>query len=162
MAPGGLEPVSIPTRCRLGSRRVASSQPRDRAATTSAPIGGIHNSAYRRTSLSRQVKHSASGQRGGDGLRTRHAAWLETARRQSHGAGGQAIMFCEGEGGETMVIELPKVRIGEKLYYRDDRLREFRAVDNPHDRVTFKEIMQLYISVLCELSNALNTLEKEL
>lgn len=61
-----------------------------------------------------------------------------------------------------MVIELPKVRIGEKLYYRDDRLREFRAVDNPHDRVIFKEIMQLYISVLCQLSNALNTLEKEL
>jgi len=26
-----------------------------------------------------------------------------------------------------MVIELSKVRIGEKLYYRDDRLREFRG-----------------------------------
>lgn len=37
------------------------------------------------------------------------------------------------------VRELPKVKIGAKLYYQDDRLEEFRNVDNPHDRITYKE-----------------------
>ena len=60
-----------------------------------------------------------------------------------------------------MVIALQKVQIGDKLYFRDDRLMEFRAVDNPHDRVTFKQIMREYISTLCQLSNALNTLVPE-
>ena len=60
-----------------------------------------------------------------------------------------------------MVIALQKVQVGDKLWYRDDRLMEFRAVDNPHDRVTFKQIMREYISVLCQLSNTLNTLVPE-
>ena len=60
-----------------------------------------------------------------------------------------------------MVIALQKVQIGDKLYFRDDRLMEFRAVDNPGDRVTFKQIMREYISVLFQLSNALNTLVPE-
>jgi hypothetical protein len=60
-----------------------------------------------------------------------------------------------------MVIELPKVQIGEKLYYRDDRLREFRAVDNPHDRISFREIVQLYVDLLCQLRNAMNVLKEE-
>jgi len=37
------------------------------------------------------------------------------------------------------VRELPKVKIGVKLYYKDDRLEEFRAVDNPHDRIHFSD-----------------------
>lgn len=60
-----------------------------------------------------------------------------------------------------MVRELPKVRIGRKLYYKDDRLREFRAVNNPHDRISFREIMQLYVDLLCQLRNAMNVLKEE-
>jgi len=37
---------------------------------------------------------------------------------------------------------LPKVEIRGKPYYRDDRLREFRAVDNPHDRIPFADLSQ--------------------
>jgi hypothetical protein len=32
-------------------------------------------------------------------------------------------------------LRLPIVTINGKRYYRDDRLREYRAVDNPHDRL---------------------------
>lgn len=34
---------------------------------------------------------------------------------------------------------LPIVTIDGKPYFRDDRLREFRAVDNPHDRIAFQD-----------------------
>ena len=37
-----------------------------------------------------------------------------------------------------MVRELPKVWINGRQYYQDNRLREFRAVDNPHKRIAFK------------------------
>lgn len=33
---------------------------------------------------------------------------------------------------------LPIVMIDGKPYFRDDRLREYRAVDNPHDRIAFQ------------------------
>ena len=52
------------------------------------------------------------------------------------------------QGGETMVRVLPKVYMGDKEYYRDDRLEEFRAVDNPHDRITFEEIRQAYLGLI--------------
>ena len=35
---------------------------------------------------------------------------------------------------------LPIVTIDGKLYYRDDRLFEFRAVDNPHDRIRYEDL----------------------
>ena len=47
-----------------------------------------------------------------------------------------------------MVRALPIVYMGGKKYYRDDRLREFRAVDNPHDRITFEEIRQAYLELI--------------
>ena len=31
--------------------------------------------------------------------------------------------------------QLPIVTIRGKKYFQDDRLREYRAVDNPHDRI---------------------------
>jgi hypothetical protein len=34
---------------------------------------------------------------------------------------------------------LPIVMIDGKPYFRDDRLREYRAVDNPHDRIAFQD-----------------------
>ena len=34
--------------------------------------------------------------------------------------------------------QLPIVDIKGKMFYQDDRLKEFRAVDNPHERVTYK------------------------
>ena len=47
-----------------------------------------------------------------------------------------------------MVRELIKVRIGRKLYYQDERLQELRAVENPHERITFEEARQLYCWVI--------------
>jgi len=38
--------------------------------------------------------------------------------------------------------ELPKVKIGRKTYYRDDRLRQFRNVENPHDWISFEEFLK--------------------
>jgi len=35
--------------------------------------------------------------------------------------------------------QLPIVIIDGKMYYRDDRLLEFRAVDNPHDRICYED-----------------------
>lgn len=36
--------------------------------------------------------------------------------------------------------ELPKVWINGKLYYRDDRLRQFREVSNPHNWIDFEDL----------------------
>jgi hypothetical protein len=75
--------------------------------------------------------------------------------------GCRAVTLRQDQGGEDVTTELPKVRIGRKLYYKDARLREFRAVDNPDDRMSFREIMQLYMDLLCQLRNAMNVLEVE-
>jgi len=40
--------------------------------------------------------------------------------------------------GQARPRRLPIVRIRGRLYYRDDRLQEFRAVDAPWDRVPFE------------------------
>ena len=42
---------------------------------------------------------------------------------------------------------LPVVRIRGRLYYQDDRLQEFRAVDAPWDRVPF-EVMVWAVAIL--------------
>ena len=36
-------------------------------------------------------------------------------------------------------MELSRVMIKGVWYFRDDRLREFRRCDNPHERITFDE-----------------------
>ena len=36
---------------------------------------------------------------------------------------------------------LPVVDIRGRCFFRDDRLREFRAVDNPHERLSFEEVL---------------------
>jgi hypothetical protein len=38
-------------------------------------------------------------------------------------------------------MELPRVRLNAVWYFRDDRLREFRRCDNPHERITFDELL---------------------
>jgi|PersoiStandDraft_1058852.scaffolds.fasta_scaffold146473_2 hypothetical protein len=38
-----------------------------------------------------------------------------------------------------MPRRLPVVEIDGKLYFQDDRLKEYRATDNPHERITFRE-----------------------
>jgi len=56
----------------------------------------------------------------------------------------------EGQYPETKCMcaeELPKVRIGDRRYYQDDRLEEFRAVDNPHDRISFGDLRRLYSKI---------------
>lgn len=38
-----------------------------------------------------------------------------------------------------MPRRLPIVEIDGKRFFRDDRLSEYRNVDNPHDRITFED-----------------------
>ena len=38
-----------------------------------------------------------------------------------------------------MVEQLPIMVYKGKKYYRDDRLQQIRAVDNPHDFLSFEE-----------------------
>ena len=40
---------------------------------------------------------------------------------------------------------LPVVRIRGRLYYRDDRLQEYRATDAPWERVTFEEMAWIVV-----------------
>lgn len=42
-----------------------------------------------------------------------------------------------------MVIELPRVRIGEKEYYIDERLTQLRNVENPSDFIDFRNIWEM-------------------
>lgn len=41
----------------------------------------------------------------------------------------------------SMVRALPRVLLNGVWYFRDDRLREFRRCDNPHERITFDELL---------------------
>jgi len=40
-----------------------------------------------------------------------------------------------------MARALSRVLLDGVWYVRDDRLREFRRVDNPHERITFDEVL---------------------
>ncbi len=55
-----------------------------------------------------------------------------------------------------MVRALPRVWMSDKEYYRDDRLEEFRAVSNPHDRITFEEIRQAYLQIVSVMNYLFN------
>lgn len=55
-----------------------------------------------------------------------------------------------------MVRALPRVWMGDKEYYRDDRLEEFRAVNNPHDCITFEEIRQAYLQIVSVMNYLFN------
>lgn len=63
-----------------------------------------------------------------------------------------------------MVRELPKVRLGKKEYYCDERLREIRNVDNPHDRITKGDIIAVVNEVfdpsVDEMANENDSLEE--
>lgn len=39
-----------------------------------------------------------------------------------------------------MVRQLPIVEMKGKKYFRDDRLQQFRNVENPHDFVDFEDV----------------------
>ena len=43
----------------------------------------------------------------------------------------------------TQPMKLPRVRLNGLWYFRDDRLREFRGCDNPHERITFDELLDV-------------------
>jgi hypothetical protein len=47
----------------------------------------------------------------------------------------------DADHGAGMVKALPRVLLDGVWYFRDDRLREFRRVDNPHERITFDEML---------------------
>ncbi len=36
---------------------------------------------------------------------------------------------------------LPIVRLNGGLYYRDDRLKEYRCISNPHDQILFSSLL---------------------
>ena len=50
-----------------------------------------------------------------------------------------------------MVTALPRVSMGNQEYFRDDRLEEFRAVNNPCDCITFEEVRQTYLTLRTNL-----------
>ena len=58
------------------------------------------------------------------------------------------------------VRELPKVKIGDKLYYQDDWLEEFRAVGNPHDRISFDGLKYLCFRVFGYCPYGVNLMPK--
>lgn len=39
-----------------------------------------------------------------------------------------------------MVRQLPLVSLNGKKFFRDDRLRQFRNVDNPHEFMDFEDV----------------------
>ena len=55
-----------------------------------------------------------------------------------------------------MVRALPRVWIGGKEYFRDDRLEEFRAINNLDDRITFEEIRQAYLQIVSVMNYIFN------
>jgi len=55
-----------------------------------------------------------------------------------------------------MVRALPRVWMGGKEYFRDNRLEEFRAVDNVDDRITFEEIRQAYLQIVSVMNYIFN------
>jgi hypothetical protein len=44
------------------------------------------------------------------------------------------------------MIELKKVRIKDKTYYLDERLKQLRNVKNPHDFIDLNDFEVLYYS----------------
>lgn len=52
-----------------------------------------------------------------------------------HRIGYAAMMQAAREGFRRRAKQLPIVTINGRRYYRDERLGEHRAVDNPHDRL---------------------------
>jgi hypothetical protein len=48
-------------------------------------------------------------------------------------------LFFPSYPARSMVRALPRVVIGGVEYFRDDRLREYRRCDNPHERIPFEE-----------------------
>ncbi len=41
-----------------------------------------------------------------------------------------------------MVTQLPIVEMKGKRFFRDDRLRQFRNVENPHDYIDFDDLLR--------------------
>lgn len=48
--------------------------------------------------------------------------------------------FKSNAHGRVGMRALPRVLLNSVWYFRDDRLREFRRCDNPHERITFDEL----------------------
>jgi len=53
-----------------------------------------------------------------------------------------AATFISSAALSAGMIPLPRVCFNGIWYYRDDRLREFRRCDNPHERITFDELCE--------------------
>ncbi len=47
---------------------------------------------------------------------------------------------------QSQAHRLPIVVINKKRYFADERLRECRAVDNPHERIPMEEAMVLLLN----------------
>jgi hypothetical protein len=53
-----------------------------------------------------------------------------------------------------MTTQLPIINHGGTRWFRDDRLREFRAVDNPHRRLPFDNAPEAMLLILDPLPKA--------
>ncbi len=46
-----------------------------------------------------------------------------------------------------MAVKLQEISFNKKNWYVDNRLKEIRDTENPHDRISFGEIERLYDEV---------------
>ena len=54
-----------------------------------------------------------------------------------------------------MVRYLPRVKINDKWYFQDNRLREFRAVDDIDDSISFAEYRSKNLMITAKLTTTL-------
>ena len=60
------------------------------------------------------------------------------------------------KGGSNATGGLPKIEMNGKRYFRDDRLREFRATDNPHDCISFVQVRSIYLKAIAKIEELFN------
>jgi hypothetical protein len=69
--------------------------------------------------------------------------------KRTTSSGPVSVCRCDPPAGrgEACPRRLPQVRIQGRLYFQDDRLQEYRAVDNPCERISF-EVMAWAVAIL--------------
>jgi len=77
-----------------------------------------------------EVEHIDGAVRVGRMVAVAHAPFFSSAAFKSNAARNGA-----------MVRSLPRVLLNGIWYFRDDRLRELRRCDNPHERITFDDLL---------------------
>lgn len=65
------------------------------------------------------------------------------------------------KGGGNATGDLPTIVMNNKSYFRDDKLREFRAVNNLHDRVSFEQVRQVYLEAIAKIEDLFKTCSEQ-